>query len=44
MMEVEENIKKLGLFVFLLAAALYLKFSDGRIIKFFSLLPILYCI
>lgn len=41
MMEVEENIKKLGLFVFLLAAALYLKFSDGRIIKFFSLLPIL---
>lgn len=41
MMEVEENTKKLGLFVFLLAAALFLKFSDGRIMKFFSILPML---
>ncbi|OPZ90645.1 MAG: Tetratricopeptide repeat protein [Firmicutes bacterium ADurb.Bin419] len=41
MMEVEEGIKKLCPFVFLLAVALFLKFSDGRIMKFFSLIPII---
>jgi tetratricopeptide (TPR) repeat protein len=41
MMEVEENTKKLGLFVFLLSVALFLKFKEGSIVKFFSLLPVL---
>jgi hypothetical protein len=41
MMELEENIKKLGLTVILFAAALFLKSDGVRIIRFLSLIPIL---
>jgi hypothetical protein len=40
-MELEENIKKLGLTVILFAAALFLKSDGVRIIRFLSLIPIL---